>query len=48
MKQLVDVSHHSKRVSHLRMTLHKKVQEKLGVKEGRILRDFMRTAEILL
>ena len=48
MQQLVDVSHVSKRGSSLRMTLPKKVQEKMGVKEEDILGYYEENGKIVL
>ena len=48
MQQLVDVSHLSKRGSSLRMTLPKKVQAKLGVKEEDILGFYEEDGKIVL
>ena len=48
MQQLVDVSHLSKRGSSLRMTLPKKVQAILGVKEEDILGFYELDGQIVL
>lgn len=48
MQQLVDVSHLSKRGSSLRMTLPKKVQAILGVKEGDILGFYEEDGKVVL
>ncbi len=48
MQQLVDVSHLSKRGSSLRMTVPKKIQKKLGVKEEDILGFYEEDGKIVL
>ena len=48
MQQLVDVSHLSKRGSSLRMTVPKKVQEKLGVKEEYIVGYYEENGRVFL
>lgn len=48
MQQLVDVSHISKKGSSLRMTLPKKVQAKLGVKEEDILGFYEEDGKVVL
>lgn len=48
MQQLIDVSHISKRGTSLRMTLPKKVQERIGVKEEDILGFYEENGKILL
>ena len=48
MQLLVDVSHLSKRGSSLRMTLPKKVQIKLGVKEEDIVGFYEEDGKIVL
>ena len=48
MQQLVDVSHLSKRGSSLRMTVPKKVQVKLGVKEEDIVGFYEEAGKIVL
>ena len=48
MQQLVDVSHLSKRGSSLRMTVPKKVQVKLGVKEEDIVGFYEEDGKIVL
>ena len=48
MQQLVEVSHLSKRGSSLRMTLPKKVQIKLGVKEEDIVGFYEEDGKIVL
>lgn len=48
MQQLVDVTHVSKRGSSLRMTLPKKVQEKIGVKEEDIIGFYEEDGKIVL
>ena len=48
MQQLVDVSHVSKRGSSLRITLPKKVQAILGVKEEDILGYYEENGKIVL
>ena len=48
MQQLVDISHVSKRGSSLRITLPKKVQAILGVKEEDILGFYEENGKIIL
>ncbi len=48
MQQLVDVSHLSKRGSSLRMTVPKKIQAKLGVKEEDIVGFYEEDGKIVL
>ena len=48
MQQLVDVSHLSKRGSSLRMTVPKRVQLKLGVKEEDIIGFYEENGKIIL
>ena len=48
MQQLVDVSHVSKRGTSLRITLPKKVQTLLGVKEEDILGFYEEDGKIVL
>ncbi len=48
MQQLIDVSHLSKRGSSLRMTVPKKVQVKLGVKEEDIVGFYEEEGKIVL
>ena len=48
MQQLVDVTHLSKRSSSLRMTLPKKVQGILGVKEEDIIGFYEENGKIVL
>ncbi len=48
MQQLIDISHLSKRGSSLRMTVPKKVQEKLGVKEEDIVGFYEEGGKIFL
>lgn len=48
MRQLVDVSRLSKRGSSLRMTLPKKIQAKLGVKEEDIVGFYEDGGKIVL
>ena len=48
MQQLVDVSHLSKRGSSLRMTVPKRVQVKLGVKEEDIVGFYEEDGKIVL
>jgi AbrB family looped-hinge helix DNA binding protein len=48
MQQLIDVSHLSKRGSSLRMTVPKKVQVKLGVKEEDIVGFYEEDGKIVL
>ena len=48
MPQLVDVSHVSRRGTSLRITIPKKVQEKLGIKEEDILGYYEEDGEIVL
>lgn len=48
MQQLIDVSHISKRGTSLRITLPKKVQERIGVKEEDILGFYEENGKILL
>lgn len=48
MQQLVDVTHLSRRGSSLRMTLPKKVQTALGVKEGDIVGFYEEDGKIIL
>lgn len=48
MQQLVDITHLSKRGSSLKMTLPKKVQTVLGVKEGDIVGFYEGDGKIVL
>ena len=48
MPQLIDVSHVSKRGSSLRMTLPKKVQAKLGIKEEDILGFYEEDGRVII
>lgn len=48
MPQLIEVSHASKRDSSLRITIPKKVQEKLGVKEEDIIGFYEEDGRIFL
>ena len=48
MPQLLDVSHASKRGSSLRITIPKRVQEKLAVKEGEILGFYEEDGKVIL
>lgn len=48
MPQLIEVSHVSRRGSSLRMTLPKKVQAKLGVKEEDILGFYEEDGKIII
>lgn len=48
MPQLVEVSHVSRRGSSIRITLPKKIQEKLGVKEGDILGFYEEEGSVFL
>ena len=48
MQQLVDVSHISKRGSSLRITIPKKIQAILGVKEEGILGFYVEDGKVVL
>ena len=48
MPQLIEVSHVSRRGSSLRITIPKKVQEKLGVKEEDILGFYEEDGKVVL
>ena len=48
MPQLLDASHASKRGSSLRITIPKRVQEKLAVKEGEILGFYEEDGKVIL
>ena len=48
MPQLLDVSHISKRGVSLRATIPKKVQEKLGIRDGNIIGFYEENGNIIL
>lgn len=48
MQKLVDISHLSKRGSSLRMTVPKKIQIKLGVREEEIIGFYEEEGKIIL
>lgn len=48
MPQLLDISHASKRGSSLRITVPKKVQDKLGVKEEDIVGFYEENGRVFL
>ena len=48
MTQLIDVSHASKRGTSLRITIPKKVQEKLEINEGEILGFYEEDGKIVI
>ena len=48
MPHLIDVSHTSKRGSSLRITIPKRVQEKLGVKEEDIVGFYEEDGKVIL